>query len=314
MKILISLFFAIYTLAISSVSHAQAKKRFTGKPIEAGLTFGASNYMGDLSPNIALGESHLMGGLICRFNYSDFFTLRGNALFGQISGNDKNYSDDPFRNRRNLNFKSNIVEFSAIGELNIFGYEETTRGLPSSPFLLFGLGLYKFNPKSQFKYLEGRNDASGVAIHNAQLKVFDNQWIELQTLSTEAQETTKYNERRRYPLTQISIPIGVGFKKQFNDFWAWGIELGMRKTFTDYIDDISIDYVDDQIVAGANGYLAGAMKDRGPEINDPSTGLPYEKFFNGDPRGSMKGNDWYMFLNFTITRKIIGGKAVCFQF
>lgn len=108
--------------------------------------------------------------------------------------------------------------------------------------------------------------------------------------------------------------MGIGYKQQVDEFWAWGIELGVRKTFTDYLDDVSVDYVDDQIVGGANGFLSAALKDRSSEQIDPSTGLPYERFYMGNPRGSTKGADWYMFLNVTITRKIVGGKTLCFTF
>ena len=320
--------FAIVAMGSVATASAQAKKKFKGKPIEAGFTLGGSNYFGDLSKTVAIGETHLMGGLICRFQYNDFLTLRGNAVYGAISGDDKNFKDDiafthtdaadaPIeitRGQRNLNFRSDILEFSAIGEWNLLGYEESTRTRPYTPFLFAGIGVYKFNPKSQFFYMDGVRDATGALIHNAQLQQFDGQWIELQTLSTEGQETTKFNDRKRYNLTQVSIPLGVGFKQQVDDYWAYGIEFGVRKTFTDYLDDVSIDYVDDQIVGGANGYLAAAMKDRSSELTNPNTGLPYERFYMGNPRGSMKGSDYYMFLNFTLTRKIMGGKTVCFQF
>jgi len=83
--------------------------------------------------------------------------------------------------------------------------------------------------------------------------------------------------------------------------------LGVRKTFTDYLDDVSLDYVDNQIVGGNSGALAAALKDRGPELG-------YPNFDNGLSRGKSANKDWYMFLNFTITRKIVGGKTVCFQF
>ena len=293
----------VILIALGSFANAsaQTKKRFKGKPIEAGITFGGSNYMGDLSKGVATNETHLMGGLICRFNYNDFITLRGNAVFGQISGNDQN-------------FKSNLVEFSAIGEWNILGFGETTRATPATPFLFAGIGVFKFNPRTQFNYMPGMVDAQGQALHNVQLEQYDKEWIELQTLGTEGQGTTKYNDRKRYNLTQVSIPLGIGYKQQVDEFWAWGIELGARKTFTDYLDDVSLDYVDDQIVGGANGFLSAALKDRSSEQIDPSTGLPYERFYMGNPRGSTKGADWYMFLNVTITRKIIGGKTVCFSF
>lgn len=272
---------------------------FKGKPIEFGIMLGASNYMGDLSKSVAFNETKPMGGLICRFNMSDFLTLRGSALFGQVSGTDENYADDAFRHRRNLSFKSNVVEFSGTLEWNIFGFEETQKGTPGSPYLFAGLGIFKFNPKGLFKY--------NAAIHDGTLAGFDNQWVELQPLGTEGQETTKFNDRKRYPLTQVSIPLGFGFKKQFNDFWAIGLEGGLRKTFTDYLDDVSTTYVDDQIVGGNNGFLAAAMKDRSAEIGQT-------KFEQGDARGNPSGKDWYMFAGITLTRKITGAKQVCFQF
>jgi hypothetical protein len=171
--------------------------------------------------------------------------------------------------------------------------------------------VFKFNPKAQFTYNSSpdlANDNIGATpVHHPDLAKFDGQWVELQPLGTEGQETTKFNDRKRYALTQVSIPLGIGYKKQFDDFWAWGIELGVRKTFTDYIDDVSLDYVDEQIVEGNNGRLASAMRDRAAEKG-------YQDFDNGMSRGTSKSSDWYMFLNFTLTRKLIGGKQVCFQF
>lgn len=303
----------IFIFAVLLVFKLNAQpKRFRGKPIEVGITLGASNYYGDLAPFIALNETHPMGGIICRFNYSDFLTLRGNALFGQISGDDKNYSGDAMRYKRNLNFKSNIIEFSGTLEWNILGFGETQRTNPGSPFLFIGLGVYKFNPMTQFKYINGLYDPA----EYGDLSKYDGQWIELQPLSTEGQETTKYNDRKRYSLTQVSVPIGVGYKKQFNEIWAWGIELGLRKTFTDYLDDISTTYVDPQITTGANTGLSSALADRTPELGDINLTNDYGTNETlGANRGDVNYNkDWYMFFNFTLTRKIVGGKQTCFQF
>jgi len=297
-------------LLLSNNSEAQFNRK-KGRPIEVGITAGASNYMGDLTPSIALNETRPMGGIICRFNYSDFLTLRGNALFGQISGSDKNYADVADRYKRNLSFKSNILEFSGTVEYNLSGFTETQRFNPASPYLFAGVGVYKFNPMAYFEYMPDVH----VASEYGDLTQFDGQWIELQRLSTEGQETTKYNERRRYSLTQISIPLGIGYKKQFYDVWAWGIEFGARKTFTDYLDDVSMTYVDPQITGGSNTGLSAALADRTPELRDPSLTNDYgseERL--GAARGNQTTNDWYLFLNFTLTRKITGGKAACPQF
>ena len=303
----------IFLLALTCMLKLNAQpKRFRGKPIEVGITLGASNYMGDLTPFVALNETHPMGGIICRFNYSDFLTLRGNAVFGQISGNDQNYSNIESYHKRNLSFKSNIVEFSGTLEWNILGFGETQRTNPGSPFLFVGIGVFKFNPMAQFHY---NSQIHTIADYGMDLSGYNDKWIELQPLSTEGQETTKYNSRKRYSLTQISIPVGVGYKKQFSETWAWGIEFGLRKTFTDYLDDVSLTYVDPQITTGANTGLSSALADRSREI-DPNYSNDYG---TNETPGAARGDaslskDWYMFFNFTLTKKIVGGKQTCFQF
>ena len=279
------------TLFMLLVPLQAQKKLFKGKPIEFGVTLGASNYMGDLSQSVAVQEFNPMGGLICRFNLSDWVTLRGNALFGQISGDDKNYADvDAFRKQRNLNFKSNIVEFGGTVEWNFRGFGETQTANPHSPFLFAGVAVFKYNPKTLFKYMP--TDPNGQALHGSDLQKFDNQWIELQPLGTEGQETTKYNDRRRYPLTQISIPIGMGYKQHFNGVWAWGVELGVRKTFTDYLDDVSGLYPDYKTMVDKQG-LASAQYSHAQTLN----GQPFT------PAGTMRGdehfNDWFYFIGIT---------------
>ena len=297
----------IVLMGVAGSLGAQRKSQ----PIEVGITLGGANYLGELSPSVALNETKPMGGIICRFNYSDFITLRGNALFGQISGSDKNYSDVAERYKRNLSFKSDIIDIGGTIEYNLFGYSETQRFNPASPYIFGGVAMFKFNPLGYFEYMPDVHTQA----EYGDLAKYDGQWVELQPLSTEAQETTKFNERRRYALTQISIPIGIGYKQQFDDVWAWGVELGVRKTFTDYLDDISTTYVDPQITRGSNGGLAAAMADRTPELKRTDLVNDYgseERL--GAARGDETTKDWYLFLNFTLTRKITGGKTTCFQF
>ena len=288
-------------------AQAQQKRLFKGKPLEVGIMLGASHYIGDLTKGIDFKETRPAGGIICRFNLTDWVTLRGSAWFGKISGDDKNYDDDKFRRERNLNFKSNIFEFSGTFEWNILGFEETTQARPWSPYLFAGLGVYKYNPKTQFKYLPGVTTPSGNLAHPAELAQYDGQWFELQTLSTEGQESTVFNDRKRYALTQLSMPIGFGIKKQVGEKWTLGIESGIRLTYNDYIDDVSKTYAGDQIVGSNNKIQAAVLADRGIEL-----GLEYK-----DPkvqRGTSTFPDLYMFTGITLTRKLGGGKTTCFNF
>jgi len=290
-------FFILFT-AFSILSLSAQKREAS---LDFGLFLGASNYMGDFTQGSmpVMGETKPAGGLVARYNYGPYLTFKGTALYGRIQGGDYNFSDDLGRRRRNLSFRSDVVEFSVQGEWNIRGYENTRTSYAWTPFLFGGVSVFRFNPKAQFNYIDG--------LHDPSLRVQNGDWVELQPLGTEGQETTKFNDKRRYSLTQISIPIGVGAKWQLDDHWALGFEFGLRKTFTDYLDDVSTIYVDDIIVGGASGPLALAMKDRSLEVNQM-------KFENNEARGGSGGKDWYMMTGITITYRILGGSQPCFNF
>lgn len=290
--------FALITLfALPLALSAQRK----ASSLDFGLYLGGSNYMGEFTKGSMplWDKTKLAGGLIARYNYGPYLTFKGTAIYGQIEGSDKNFPDDPYRKRRNLSFKSDIVEFSIQGEWNILGYENTRTSYAWTPYLFGGISIFRFNPKAQFHY--------NPAIHDPTLQAQDGDWIELQPLGTEGQETTKFNDKRRYALTQVSIPFGFGAKWQLNDHWAFGVEFGWRKTFTDYLDDVSSIYVDNIIVGGASGPMAVAMKDRAQEVGQ----APFE---NGDARGNSATKDWYMIGGITLTYRILGGRQPCFNF
>jgi len=291
-------------LSLLFAFNAQAVEKKKGSSLDFGLYLGGSNYCGDLTRDYQplWSKTKLAGGLLCRYNVSPYITFKGSALYGQIQGSDKNYSYDAYRTRRNLSFKSDIVEFSAQIEWNILGYENTRTNFGWSPYLFGGISVFRFNPKAQFNYISG--------LHDPSLQSQSGEWIELQPLGTEGQETTKFNDKRRYSLTQISIPLGIGSKWQLDDHWAIGIEFGVRKTFTDYLDDVSSIYVDDQIVGGASGPMAVALKDRSAEVNNDLS----VKFENNDPRGNPKNKDWYLISGITLTYRILGGRQPCFNF
>jgi len=53
--------------------------------------------------------------------------------------------------------------------------------------------------------------------------------------NTQAQE----NNNSDYSNLQLTIPFGLGFKYVLDRQWSLGLEAGVRKTFFDYIDDVS---------------------------------------------------------------------------
>ena len=121
--------------------------------------------------------------------------------------------------------------------------------------------------------------------------------IYLEPLSTEGQGLAQYPDRKKYKLTQFSIPFGGGIRLRVTDNISLGYELGFRKTFTDYLDDVSSTYVDPFVLAQAKGLKAVEMAFRGGEVKNSNAVYPPD----GTMRGGAKYKDWYYFHGITLT-------------
>lgn len=239
---------------------------------EIGFTVGAAYYIGDLNPYKHYpADTRLAGGLVFRHNLNDRYALRLQGLYGTLQAYDSN-SDDPVQQTRNLHFRAPLFEAAMLLEINYFPYR--TRGKDGkkwTPFLFAGLAYFRASPRAQL----------------------DDSWYELQQLGTEGQGTVQ--GPKLYPVDHMAIPFGAGLK--FNvkriDFQ---LEWGMRRTYTDYIDDVSGTYFDNARLGVENGPLAAAMADRsGLEQSIPGHSN------TGRARGDANTRDWYVYSGLTIT-------------
>ena len=255
---------------------------------EIGVMLGGANYAGDLSQGpVTLKETHPAVGALIRANIRRTFTLKGNIYFGRISGDDGN-GDQAIRKYRNLDFRSNVLEIGINGEVNFSGFEAGNRKYKSSPYGFLGIAIFKFDPQG---YLPTTGE-----------------WVRLQPLGTEGQGTTRYNDRRKYSLTQVSIPFGVGQKFNLTDNWNVGFEFGWRKTFTDYLDDVSSTYPEYDYLYSNSGALAAQMSNK---TNLSGSGVRKD-WGPHDRRGNSTNLDWYLFGGITITYTIL--KRSCYVF
>ncbi len=239
---------------------------------ELGILAGASNYMGDLAPSnfwTSFGETHASVGVFGRYNINNWVAVKGNFQYGRISAHDSN-SKDIGRLRRNLSFQSDIMEFGIQGEINILGYQPYNLERVISPYVFVGIAMFKFNPKAEYQ----------------------NEWYDLQPLGTEGQGQ---NGVAKYSLTQFAVPVGFGLKYAINDMWNIGLEFGMRKTFTDYLDDVSGNYPDLSTLDGIAAELSWRGDEYDPDANPPSTDWV---------RGDSGDKDWYL----------IGGVFISYNF
>jgi hypothetical protein len=216
-----------------------------------------------------------------------------------MEGDDNWYDTEEGEIPRNLYFKSVLWDFTGGLEYNL-NYIDYRQDRGVIPYLFTGLSVFKFNPIAQFFYDPSSPHLSRNGNAYANLQSRDEDWVELQPLGTEGQETTAFNDRKRYLLTQVAIPLGFGFKFKLNNRWSLGLEYGVRITFTDYLDDVSSTYVDPVRVESQYGAIAAAMADRSPTLH-----------IEGDERGEEARNDKYGIFGVTFTYRIFGNREVC---
>lgn len=236
---------------------------------EMGIWGGGSYYIGDLSNGKHFSRSKPAGGAIVRINMSTRASLRFTASYGQVWGDDAK-SETGTEVNRNLNFSSDLWELAAGVEIDLFKYRINDMDYPISPYLFYEIAYFRMNPITSYNGDE----------------------IELQPLGTEGQGTS-LSTKKKYSLNQFSIPLGIGVKFNLRPRWAISIEYGVRKTFTDFMDDVSGNYVDTEVLRAENGPLAG-------ELSNPSLDGVNRAGFN---RGQSTNKDWYVFYGLMITIK-----------
>jgi len=262
----------LFLICLASVFYAQTP--------EVGFFIGNTYYIGDLKPYSHLSQQDFVFGGIYRNNLSsNRVAFRLNFLYCKVKGNDFKSGIEQ-QVKRNLSFKSSIIEIGPVVEVNFFPYiqgqHETNKEGFGTPYFFAGITYMRMNPKAEY----------------------EGEWIELQPLSTEGQGTSQ-NDNKPYSLSQISIPFGIGAKLNISPRIAISLEYGLRKTFTDYLDDVSGLYPNQTLLAQEAGVLSAELSDRSsnPEgLNDSNFGLQ---------RGNPNNKDWYSFSGMILTFSLV---------
>jgi hypothetical protein len=230
---------------------------------------GFSNYQGDLqSKRLTLDQANAAFGLGLKYDITTHIAIRGGLSYGNLEASDAR--NKASLQARNLSFLSRLYEAHLLGEYTFADLDEKN----ISPYLFAGVAVYHFSPYT-FDSL-GR-------------KFF------LQPLSTEGQGLAQYPDRKPYKLNQFAIPFGGGIKYRLGNNVVLGFEIGIRKLFTDYLDDVSTTYVDPAALLAARGPKAVELSFRGGEKDGSAT---YPQV--GSVRGSPKIKDWYYFSGLTL--------------
>jgi opacity protein-like surface antigen len=232
--------------------------------LHADIYAGVSNYQGDLqAKKFTFNDAAPAFGAGLSYDITNRFIVRGVASYMRITGKDEPGVPQYDVFNRNVNFRSRVLEAQLALEYNIFDIEE--RGY--TPYVFAGVAAFHFSPYT-FD-LSGNKDY-------------------LRPLGTEGQGLPEYPEKKFYKNKQISIPFGGGVKFQLTENLQMGLEVSLRKTFTDYLDDVSGTYADSTILATARGPQAAYLAYRGSEIKEGAV-YPVAGFIRGNP----KSKDWY---------------------
>ncbi len=254
---------------------------FSISQFSLGIFAGLANYQGDLVDGV-YKQGKMAFGVTGNFEISDRITIRPGITFGKVAGSDAISNSEFLRQIRNLSFKSNITEFSLIGEFNVFNLNN----IRWSPYAFAGLAVYHFNP---YTY-----DTTGAKII-------------LKPLSTEGQGLSAYPDKKPYPLTQLAIPFGGGIKYAMNDNVHISIEVGLRKLLTDYLDDVSSTYADPNDLLAERNQQSVDLSYRGDEISGEYTDYPDNGYpTKGAQRGNAKNKDYYYFTGLHLTFRLGG--------
>ena len=248
--------------------------------MELGFTVGQSYYIGDLNPYEHFGNNSNVGvGIIFRGNINPRQVLRIHGLWTRLQADDAENSD-PLLINRNLHFQSDIIEAAALLEINFYEYVVGDRQRSISPYFFGGLAYIHMNPKAEYQ----------------------GTLFELQPLNTEGQGGAL--RPTPYSLNQLAIPFGIGLKANLGGRAAINIEWGPRKLFTDYLDDVSTDYANPNLIREQNGIIAVQLAD--PSIIQTGPNATNE----GLARGNPNNNDWYYYgginLSFRLGPKDLG--------
>ncbi len=239
-------------LLVLADAQAQSRRR-TFRQHELGFFAGGSYYIGDLNNRDHFIYSQPAFGVFYRLS-NDFRTaFRFGLNYGKLRASDAEHNS-AYQQERSLAFTTTLYEFNALAEFNFTEYRIGHDKHRFTLFIFAGLSGFYFDTQP----------SGGIGP----------------------------SEGKSVPKIQISIPFGVGIKFNLGKRVGLGLEWGPRRTFTDYLDNVSATYPsgsvtqsDGQPVTSPGAVSAGAMR--------------------GDP--TMK--DWYFFYGLNLNIKLPGKKS-----
>lgn len=205
---------------------------------ESGISVCLMNGLTDIGGRKGAGKKFLKDlnwqvskpglGFYVATTYKEVIGLKLEGTMGAIESYDSILKKEDAnligRYGRNLSFKTSILEIQLAFEfhpLRLWRYKENKSPF-WSPYLVAGVGYFYYNPKAA---LNGK-------------------WINLEPLRLEGQGFAEYPNKKKYRLNQINVPLGLGVNYELGPTLKLHFEVICRLLFTDYLDDVSGEYID----------------------------------------------------------------------
>jgi len=286
----------IALLILITFTFSLSAQRWKGERHTVMASVGINHFMGDLGGG-GKDAAHFFGirdldfsatrpivSLNYRYRIIETVAARAGFSWGILAADDAN-SGSVGRKNRNLHFKSNLIQLSLHGEY--YFLKE------------------KLNPRYSFSSLHSIRNFSAYVFTGVSLNFFnpkaklDGTWYELQPLGTEGQGIG--DNPAPYSKMAIGWPIGLGVKYSLTRKIAVGIEISNTYTTSDYIDDASDKYFNNEQIANTYGPEAALLADRHLYNFDGTDATLYES--GTGRRGDPKYNDAFIFTVVTVTYK-----------
>lgn len=294
------------------------------------ISLNALNYYGDLAPKPSrfstdLGFTKPGVAISYSHRFGPRYTISGSFMYGTLKGGDTesanqdDLSNGVFRYNRNLSFRNKIQELAVIATFDLFANQATyISRVDWTPYAFIGVSGFHHNPQAKVPATHVPHSANDTPTP------FPNagDWVDLRPLGTEGQystllETDANAGIKEYSLFQIAIPFGVGARFRLNEVFDLSAEFGFRYLFTDYIDDVSKNYVD--LGVFGDNELAKAMSYRSFELNPTNARLSPSRDgsnyyvipgYGEETKDNVRGNNGKdIFTVFTVRVSYIIGKS-----
>lgn len=257
-------------LAFEGVSQSFFNWQYNDRYFSLIAGTGMTAYFGELNDNNRIRQEFSNFSLGLEARLLSRVAARAEVIYYSLEGDDIYAEDSSFNRQRNLSFFSRNFEANLQGILFLRKYRgDYFKRWDFDPYMGLGVGIITYNPTAELNSVT----------------------YKLRDLETEGVA---------YGQFALVLPLTFGVKLRVNEFVNFNMELGYRYAFTDYLDDVSTVFIEN------DGSIAGRLSNRKDEVRTRDNEFfivnqeHYDTQVAGAPRGNPDRNDSYLYVSFRL--------------